>query len=304
MRQGDRRGGMSRVVLAIDFGGTKVDLATGLPDGTLVERTRIPTDAAQGAEQAVRRAVEAGRALLGATPGTLAAVGVVSPGIVREDGIRYAPNVPGWESLKLPGLLREGFDVETVAYGNDVKAAGGAEARWGALRGADPGLFLSLGTGIGAALVVGGRVVHGAHGAAGEIGYALRGPGDVQGVADGRAPLEEVAGGVGLAAHGSVLVGHPVTAADLFESRDPRVVRLVEETLDELAVQVANLAIALDPERVAVGGGMMASRDRILPVLRERLTRSVPFPPELVPARFLRDSALHGAHALALDALD
>jgi glucokinase len=68
-------------------------------------------------------------------------------------------------------------------------------------------------------------------------------------------------------------------------------------------MHVANLAIALDPERVAVGGGLMAHAETILPALRERLATAVPFPPEVVAARFIQDGALRGAAALAIDAV-
>ena len=64
---------------------------------------------------------------------------------------------------------------------------------------------------------------------------------------------------------------------------------------------MANLAIALDPQRIAVGGGLMAHADTILPVLRERIAAAVPFPPDVVAARFIRDGALRGAAALAID---
>ena len=70
--------------------------------------------------------------------------------------------------------------------------------------------------------------------------------------------------------------------------------------LDELSMHVANLAIALDPERIAVGGGLVRSADVLLPALADRLAHAVPFPPELVPARFDQDAALLGAVALAL----
>ena len=64
---------------------------------------------------------------------------------------------------------------------------------------------------------------------------------------------------------------------------------------------VANMAIVLDPERIAVGGGLMGSSDRILAALEWRVRSAVPFPPSLVCARFLHDAALRGAIALALD---
>jgi glucokinase len=74
--------------------------------------------------------------------------------------------------------------------------------------------------------------------------------------------------------------------------------------LAELTMQVANLAIAIDPQRIALGGGLMAHADTILPALRERVLNAVPFPPDVVPARFLYDGALRGAVALALDSVN
>jgi glucokinase len=63
------------------------------------------------------------------------------------------------------------------------------------------------------------------------------------------------------------------------------------------------MALLLDPERIAVGGGMMESGDRVLAALARRLQQALPFPPDLVCARFVHDAALHGAVALALDAV-
>ena len=73
----------------------------------------------------------------------------------------------------------------------------------------------------------------------------------------------------------------------------------MSQALDELSRHVANLAITLDPRRIAVGGGLSGSNDVILPALRERLAHAVPFPPEVVAARFPDDGALRGAIALA-----
>jgi len=74
----------------------------------------------------------------------------------------------------------------------------------------------------------------------------------------------------------------------------------LDEALAELATHVANLAILIDPARIAVGGGLMSSGELILQALAFRLSYAVPFPPEIVPARFLNDASLHGAIALAL----
>jgi glucokinase len=147
-------------------------------------------------------------------------------------------------------------------------------------------------------------VLHGANGAAGEIGYALRGVHDDVGAADGRAPLEEHAGGRALGERASRLLGEPLTAADVLARADTDLDArmLVDETLSELAVHVANLAVLLDPARIAVGGGMMGASELVLTALRRRVRLAVPFPPEVVEARFVHDAPLRGAIALAIDA--
>ncbi|HEY6776500.1 MAG TPA: ROK family protein [Thermoleophilaceae bacterium] len=292
-------------VLAIDFGGTKVAVATAGLDGEIAESVRLDTDAPRGARQVVQRALVAARELVARTRaargGRPLAAGAVSPGIVLDDGVLLAPNVPGWEDLSLPALLREGLALERVRVMTDVKAAALAEARWGNLRDADPGVLLSLGTGLAAAVVIDGRVLNGANGAAGEIGYMLRGAGDQGGAAHGRAPLEEAVAGRAIGERGSRLLGERLTAEQVFSSDDPRARALVSEVLAELAVHVANVAILIDPARLAVGGGLMGSGRRVLDALGARLREAVPFPPELVPARFGPDGALRGAVALALD---
>ncbi|HEU0000281.1 MAG TPA: ROK family protein, partial [Ktedonobacteraceae bacterium] len=185
-------------VAAIDFGGTKIAIATADATGSILMQTRLDTNAAQGAQQVLERTVVAAHSLIEQTAsevkGQCVAVGVVTPGVVHDDGILLSPNIPGWEQVSLRETIHTSLRIPTVV-GNDVKAAAMAEARWGALKGADPAVYLSLGTGIASAIVIGGRVVSGAHGASGEIGYNLRSVLDTSGAAQGRAPLEEAVGG-------------------------------------------------------------------------------------------------------------
>lgn len=285
---------MTDFVLAIDFGGTKLDVATATLDGEIVLSRRLDTDAAAGAEQAVERALGTAHALAETTAsqlgGALRAAGAASPGIVQEDRILLAPNVPGWEELALPSRLREGLGVDVVTQ-TDVKAATRAEATWGALVDADPGIFVNLGTGLAAGIVVGDTILSGANGAAGEIGYNLRSAAEPH-------ALEDHAGGRAIGERGGS------SAADVFErarSGDQDAQQLVADALDELSLHVANLAIAIDPARIAVGGGLMHHHDLVLPALTDRINDSVPFPPPVVPARFVHDAALRGAIALAID---
>jgi glucokinase len=292
-------------VLGIDFGGTKIALATAGLDGEPIESTRLDTQAPLGAEQAVARALERAHDLMAVTRqtrgGRCLAVGAVSPGIVYPDRIALAPNVPGWEALRLRELLTQSLGDTPTEIGTDVKSAALAEARWGSLRDADPAILVILGTGLAAAIAIGGEVLHGANGASGEIGYSVSSLGG-RGVAHGRAPLEELAGGRAIGERVSALLGETLTAADAFDHPGPSARALVKEALAELAVHVANMAIVVDPARIAVGGGLMGHREIVLAALEERLRTAVPFPPELVPARFIDDGSLRGAIALALDA--
>jgi glucokinase len=286
-------------VLGIDFGGTKIALATATASGEPLRDTRIDTRASDGAKEVVRRAVDAANDLVAATPGRLVAAGVSTFGVVRDGRVRLAPNVPGWEDLPLPGMLRDGLGVPALRIDNDVNAAATAELHWGGLAGTDVGLYVNLGTGTGAALIAGGQVIPGTHGAAGEIGYFLRAPGE-PGYADGHAPLEEYTSGSGLAARGSELLGEPVSAADLFERRgEPAVAALLDDAATTIGMAVANLATFLDPERVIVGGGMATA---FLPALRTAIAGAVPFPPLVRTARYIDDAPLIGAVALAVRA--
>jgi glucokinase len=279
-------------VLGIDFGGTKIALATATTAGERLRGTRIETRAADGAEEVMRRTLVAARRLIEATPGRLTTAGVSTFGVVRDGRVHLAPNVRGWEDLPLPALLRDGLGVSELKVDNDVNAAATAELDWGALAGTDVGLYVNLGTGTGAALIVDGRVISGMHGAAGEIGYLLREPGE-PGYAHGHAPLEEYTSGSGLAARGATLLRRSVTAVDLAASRDqPAIASLLDDAAATIGMTVANLATFLDPERVVVGGGMATA---FLP--------AVPFPPPVRTGRFVDDAPLIGALALAVEAL-
>lgn len=289
----------SELVLGIDIGGTKTELALAGTDGSIVDRIRIPTLAEQGPGAALSRIVEASKVLTARTGSTVVAVGVVSPGVIQAERILLAPNLPGWERTALRDSCVELFGLTDVAVTNDVKAAGLAEARSGSLVGCDPGLYLNLGTGLGAALVVAGQVVDGNNQAAGEIAYiAPAGP-------DASDPrnLEDVAGGSALLRAAAHHFGGPPDPVALFAD-EPEKRAFVRSTLRVLATAVANMAVLLDPERIVVGGGMTASAEVILPILRDELARVAPFPPDLQLAHFTQDASLHGAVFLAIDAID
>ncbi|HZQ80628.1 MAG TPA: ROK family protein [Gaiellaceae bacterium] len=279
------------VVLGLDFGGTKIAAAVADLDGTRLGETTIATDPARGAHWNVRHGVEAARELVAGRP--IRALCACTFGIPAADGILLAPAIDGWEDLALGDELAEAFPGVSVRLATDVKAAAEAETRFGALAGYDPAVYVNLGTGLAVGIVCGGNVITGANGAAGEIGYNLR-------AQSRRGRLEDVVSGVALAR----ATDGALTAEDVFAGAltDVRLARLVAQFVDELSFALVNLAVALDPARIAVGGGMTRSWDRLEGPLRRSLAENVPFPPELVLGAFPFEAALVGALALAVEA--
>jgi glucokinase len=306
----DSEGPGRGTVLGLDFGGSKIAVALCALDGRILAERVTETEPALGAVANVERAVRLARDLLEETS-SLVAVGACTFGIPLDHGVALSPAIPGWSELRLLAHLEEAFGVPVTVV-TDVKAAAAAEARRGALVGANPSLYVNLGTGLAVAIVQDGKVMRGAHGASGEIGYNLRNPADLWSSRDGDDPsvvLEGVVSGMGLANSVARLNGtasaadFAPAAADVFERAvaDPAYEKVLHDFLQELCYHLVNLTIAVDPERVAVGGGMVRSWGVLEGPIRSALEAHVPYPPELVPGAFPYDAALKGAIDLGLE---
>src|SRR5665647_988147 len=135
-----------RIVLGLDFGGTKIAAAVCDSNGVRLSSRTIESRAEEGAQAVLERGIAAARALLqSAAPGsTLTGVGACTLGIPGDDGVELAPNIPGWDTLAFGHELCAAFPGVPVRMGTDVKAAAQAELSWGALSGCDPALYLCL----------------------------------------------------------------------------------------------------------------------------------------------------------------
>jgi glucokinase len=292
---------MSDLLLAVDFGGTKVEVALAGPGRTVVSRVRLDTEADKGAAQVVERALGAAKELLACEDESgPRGIGVATMGYTREDSVYLAPNVPGWEALRLPATVRASFPGSPVAIDNDVRAAALAELEWGALRGAGTALYLNLGTGVAATLVVDGRPVIGGHGVAGEVGYwVVPGAG-----AGGRwSTLEVEVGGAGVRRRAGA-AGLGGGLAELIASEDPVAAALVDDVFGQVSLSVTNMAILLDPERIVLGGGYVGAGSRLVEEIRASLDRHGLVPIEVTVGAFGSDAGLYGAIALAEQAAE
>jgi predicted NBD/HSP70 family sugar kinase/DNA-binding CsgD family transcriptional regulator len=214
------------------------------------------------------------------------------------------PNIPGLEGRQFGQDLRQLGVVVTLE--NDVNLAAVGERWAGAARGVDDFAFLSVGTGTGMGLVLGGELHRGNHGAAGEVDWALAG------LAEEVDPSAE--GVAALAARVAAKSGAPTSLVPPYDARDifaaarsgDRLARtIVDEAARRIAAHIAPIAAVADPELVVLGGGLGANGDLLLEPVRTLLAQWMPYPPRVQVSSLGEAAVLMGALAVGLrSALD
>ena len=297
---------MSRVVpqhvVAIDVGGTSLKGCLMDANGHAVSVERRPTRAAEGPDAVVDAVLGLAADLATGSPGTTA-VGLALPGVVDDETgtVLSAANLR-WREVPIASLTRERLGL-AVAVMHDVRAAAVAEGLLGAARGAHDYLLVTLGTGVGAALVIRGQPYTGARGLGGEFGHVAVEPrGPLCGC--GRAGcLEAFASAGHIARRYRAMVGDAANGANAREIAQRAAYgetpsgAIWREAMDALAIALANYVTLLDPELIVVGGGMAAAGDELFGSLRHRLEAHMRFgeAPDVVPARLGEDAGRYGA---------
>lgn len=301
---------MRECVVGLDVGGSSmkgVVLARG-DRRAEVARRPVPRGAAADVlvaaigdvlDELVTQAVAAGLTTL--------ACGVAVPGTVDESrGLAvYSANL-GWRDLPVRDLLatRTGLPV---AFGHDVRAAGLAEARWGAAsdsEGAGCLLFVAVGTGIAGAVVLDGRVLSG-DGYAGEIGHVRACGEDEPCPCGGRGCLETVASAASIARRYTSRTGRAVGGASdvarLVGEGDPDARAVWDAAVAHLADALTAAATLLAPHTIVVGGGLAEAGPLLLDPLRDGLSERLTFPrvPRVRTAALGEDAGCLGAALLA-----
>ncbi len=278
--------------LGIDIGGTKVAAGVVNAQGVVLEELRRDTPGrdARAVENVIVALVQE---LL--TRHTIATVGIGAAGWMDLTGatVVFSPHL-AWRNEPLRNTLQARLD-RPVLVTNDADAAAWAEWRFGAARGRDKVVMLTLGTGIGGAWVVEGQVERGSFGMAGEFGHQIIMPGGhrcecgnrgcweqyASGNALGREARElagkhsPMAAGLLAAAHGrrKDITGNLVTALAL--EGEPTAQELVGEVGEWLGLGMANLAAALDPALFVIGGGLSAAGELLLEPARRSFRRNL-----------------------------
>lgn len=295
------------VVAGLDIGGTKISAVLCDADGVVRARGQVPAPAAEGGPAMAAAAARLVRSLEHGTGLRAAAVGVGAAGVIDQAAgvVRAASETfTDWAGFPLGPVLADALGVP-VAVENDVNAFLLGELRWGAVAGEDHVLGVMLGTGVGGAIALDGRIYAGPRGAAGEIGHT---PGYSAIVCScGQVGhLETLASGRSIEARYAERTGRSgAGAAELAErarSGDADAAAVFAACGRAFALAVSTAANLLDVVSVVVGGGVRGAWDLIEPALAATLLENEPvsgYPLAVRPAELGGDAVALGAAALA-----
>lgn len=299
------------LVAGIDFGSRDLHVALADASMRMIAIERLPLAADHRADMGLQRAsmivqemiesVDAGSGeLLGAAVGVPAPVDVAT-GTVSSSGL-----LRGWDGAAIGEALSTALGAP-VAVDNHANLGALAEARYGAGVGYDPVVYVRAAHGVSGGIVLGGTVVHGRRGAAGELGHVTIDENGPVCRCGNRGCLETFVGAPVLlgsltASHGHLTLGDMIARA---REGDPGCRRVLTDAGGHLGAAVANMCNLIDPEMIVVGGQLAEAGDALLDPLRaaveQRTIRSDAGPPVIAGAEFGDQSEVRGAVALALD---
>ncbi len=291
---------------AVDIGGTKIAVGMVDPEGRILARREHPS----GKELDRQTGLGLMTAMLEESAqqagGTLEGIGIGCTGPVDPlaGTLGWIEFLPDWEGCALVSELQKTFGVR-VALENDADAAALGELAWGAGQGAQRFIYVTVSTGIGVGVVIDGQLYRGVEGAHPELGHHVIDPSGPECFCGAHGCWECLAGGLALAANAGLASALEVCEAA--RNGDAAAQAAVEREAFYLGLGFANLVTLFVPDVIAVGGGVMKSRDlfwdTILRTIRENCGL-VPYEKtSLVPARLGSDTGLAGAAQVWLEGL-
>ncbi len=260
------------MIAGIDLGGTQVRVAVARSDGRILATSRTHTSALRTPRHVVEWAAERITRLSDGEP--VRSVGVGAPG--PTDPVRGVlvnpPNLPGWKNVPLAAMLREVLDCP-VYLENDANLAGLGEHRHGAGRGSGTMVYITWSTGVGAGLILNGRLFSGAHGTAGEVGHMILDPNGPLDSCGQHGCVEVYCGG------GALSRATGTSWEELFDEAtagNGEAAARVREAATYMGYALINMTNLFDPEVIVMGGGVTRSWRQVAPVM-EQVVRSSPF---------------------------
>jgi len=289
-----------KLYAAIDLGGTKIYAVLAENCGRILSSVRYDTQADEGPEAILEQMATSVREVLaqaGAGPDRLSAVGVCLAGFLdwQRRFLIQSPNIHGLEQFRVEERLSQKLRVPVLAE-NDANAAALGEALCGAAQGSQDVLYLTVSTGIGAGLVLGGQIYRGTRGFAGEAGHMVVKPDGFLCGCGRHGCLETVSSGTAIARMANEALqsgkaallrelarqqGGMVSAATVFRAArdgDETAQEIISEAIYYLGIALVNLVNVLNPEIVVIGGGVSAAGEELFVPL-EKAIQNYAVPP-------------------------
>ena len=305
--------GSAHLVIGVDLGGTKLYGAVADLTGTILHELHISHHQTQSEESydllcglidnLMKFALETGKPLRG--------LGVGVPGVINPKSglVELTPSL-GWSDFPLRDRLASRYQVPVVVE-NDVNLAAAGEPWFGSDGEVQNLVLITIGTGIGAGVVIDGMVYPGTHHMAGEVGYTLPDRSCLGQSYPGFGAFELLASGTGVAARARDLLRGlsgsaglnaeqvaSLTAEDVFAAArvgEGWAQKILAETVDYLAQAIASISMILDPDVILLGGGVSRSADLLIDPILARLRGVIPLVPRLEASRLGYRAAVMGS---------
>lgn len=310
-----------RYCFGIDIGGTSVKCGLFTEDGEVIKKWEIPTDRSERGKRVPYDIAAAIRETIvgqGLKTEKILGVGIGVPGPVLETGVVLeCPNL-GWGRMDVKALMEQELGLP-VRVGNDANVAALGEMWKGGGRGYDDLLMITLGTGVGGGLIINGRIVYGANGAAAEIGHMIVNPAetDICGCG-GHGHLEQYASATGIVRMANHMLAEDagetalrsyerLTAKDIFDEAkkgDAMAERLVDQLGSYLAFALTHVAAVADPKVFVVGGGVSKAGSFLLDAIERHYNDNIMTAlknKEFRLAELANDAGIFGAAKMILD---
>lgn len=286
--------GANHLVIGVDLGGTKIFGAISNLAGEILHENHFEHNQTQSEESylmlvdSIWDLIHSAEALRKPISGiSIGVPGMIDPttGVVTN-----APSL-GWNYFPLYARLKEQFSYH-LEIENDVNLAALGEFWFGTEPGEENLVLIAIGTGIGAGIIIDGKVYGGAHFMAGEVGYLLPEPACLKKTFPGFGALEQLASGTGIAARARMLLHEEweeqklaaLTSEDVFQSARSGILwaqKVLDDTIDYLAQAVASIALVVDPDVIVLGGGVARSADLLIDPIISRLNGVIPIQPKI-----------------------
>ncbi|MFC1931725.1 ROK family protein [Chloroflexota bacterium] len=321
----DKKDGLP--VLAVDLGGTKIIAAIVSASGQVIAKERCLTLADEGPQSVINRlfsAIDGMLNLNSLSPSRLNSISIAAAGAidVKRGLVTSSPHLPGWHDMPLRDIVKEKYKVDAFLI-NDASAAALGEHRFGAGKGVENLVLLTVGTGIGGGIIINSRLYQGVSGGAGEVGHMTIDVSGSKDVCGNIGCLETLASGTAMAQEARRRLNQGETSS-LVEMVDGKIenitageIGIAAERGDSLALEVitgagtylgvglVNVVNIFNPEMIVIGGGVANLGALLLDparrVVQERAFQMSARAVRIVPARLGNEAGIYGAAVFAFE---